>query len=707
MIATSCGPRARARSCGLALFALGALLCSTVQAHAQGYGVRAWGENSDGMLGIGATSSFSAMPVRVKASPGGDALTNVVQVAAGQAHTIALKADGTVWAWGSNNYGQLGNGTTTPTLYPVQVMRAAGTPLTGVSSIASGAFSCYAVVGTTVYAWGNDEFAQLGNTSLGITSQATTYPVTVSLPSPSGLTGVTVVAGYGYALALQTVREGIIPHLTFVRTLYAWGGNTNGQLGQGTSGAASATPVVVTLSGTSAVAVSAGDYHCLAIDASGNVWAWGSNLSGESGSSTSGNITTPTQVSGISDAVQVSGGDYASYCICGSSPVLYAWGDNLSGQLGLGSITTSATLNGGISTPTEVSINAPSGVTISSVAASYGCAYVLMSNGTVYASGANNYGELGSGDFGTPLETVSPSFQLVQNLTGATSVAVSSVSFFALTNDFKFVWQDTLTGIAPYWDFGSATSIANTYQGYIGYFLNTGYSIVAAVDLFQDGNRSLILQNNSTGALAYLRLNGTNVVAGGLIPAAPSYSASEVVVGTMNINGSPAIVWQNKSTGEVDYWTMGLQTINGVVTPVSTGGGKIVAPGSYTWQVAAAYPAGGENWIIWHDISSDSTAGELVYQQVGTNGAYIANSGRVYQSTVPAGWSLHVEDVNGDGNPDFIWHDTNGSSDPQSGETFIWLMNGPSPTFKSSQQVSGLASGQVSIPIDYYIGAIL
>jgi hypothetical protein len=74
---------------------------------------------------------------------------------------------------------------------------------------------------------------------------------------------------------------------------------------------------------------------------------------------------------------------------------------------------------------------------------------------------------------------------------------------------------------------------------------------------------------------------------------------------------------------------------------------------------------------------------------------------------VPTGWSLRVEDVNGDGNPDFIWHDGNGLSDPLSGETYIWLMNGPNPTFSSSDQVSGMMPGQVSIPIAYYIGGVL
>jgi alpha-tubulin suppressor-like RCC1 family protein len=652
---------------------------------------------------------MTAMPVRVKASPGGDALSNVVQVASGNSHTVALKADGTVWTWGANGNGQLGNGTTTDSSVPVQVMLAAGTPLTGATFVAAGGSSSYACVGKTVYAWGDDIDGQLGNTSLGMTGQAVTYPVQVSLPTTAYSGSVVLSAGQYHAVALQSLSEGSGGTAHVVKSVYAWGDNTYGQLGQGTAsaGSSSATPLLVTLAATSATAVAAGAVHNLAIDAGGNVWAWGRNLYGESGQSTAGNVPTPTQVAGISNAIQISSKGISSYAITktgSSSPVLYAWGQNGYGQLGTGTISTMGTLSGGTATPTEVEIPAPSGVTVSQVAAGDVYALALMSNGSVYAAGSNGLGELGSGDFGTPAEDVSPDFQLVQNVSGAMSVAAGGGSGFALTNDFKFVWEDTLTGIVPYWDFGSTSGIATTSEGYVGYYLNPAYRIVASLDLFQDGNRSLLLQNGSTGALTYIRLNGPNMVGGGPIPASPTYSPSEVVVGTMNINNSLAIVWQNTTTGEVDYWTLGLSAAG---TPVCTGGGRIVAPGSYTWQVAAAYPAGGENWIIWHDITGDSTAGELIAQPVSTSGSYLQGSYRVYPYTVPVGWSLLVQDVNGDGNPDFIWHDNNGSPDAASGETYIWLMNGLVPTYQSSQQVLGIGSGQASIPTDYYIGAIL
>jgi alpha-tubulin suppressor-like RCC1 family protein len=703
MVTTLGRARLLARLCGPALLFVGAALCSSAPASAQGYGIRTWGDNTSGVAGIGIVGSYPAMPVRVKASPGGDGLSNVVQVANKSDHAVALKADGTVWCWGSNSSGQLGNGTTTDSYYPVQVMLSAGVPLTNATSVAAGNGFSLAVVGTTVYAWGDNTYGQLGNTALPTSVPSSAYPVLVSLPTTTDPGTVAVSCGTYTALALLTTTSGSGPTATTNYALYAWGDNSVGELGQGNTTSGGTTPVAVSLGSANPVSIAAGGLHCLAIDTDGNVWAWGDNTSEESGDPSAQYLMTPTQVAGIANVAQIAAGGESSFAVTapGSQPAtLYAWGDNGSGELGIGTIGSAT------NTPTEVVLT-DSSAPVQMVAAGAYFAVVLLSDGTVWAAGDNQLSELGDGSFGVPNTIEAPVFQQVMNVPGATAVYAGDATGFVLTNDFKFVWMDDVTGIAPYWDFGNPSSIANTYQGFVAGFLNPDYRIVTALDLFQDGNRSLLLQSTTTGALGYLRLNGTNVVAAGMIPAAPTYSSSEVVVGTMNINNSLAIVWQNTTTGEVDYWTMGLQTIDGVVTPVSTGGGRIVAPGDYTWQVACAYPGAGSNWIIWHNISNGGEAGQLVYQQVGTDGNYVANAGSPYSYPIPVGWTLHVEDVNGDGNPDFIWHNNNSSSDPQSGMTYIWLMNGASPVFSSGMDIPGLAAGQDSIPIDYYIGAIL
>src|SRR5947207_720049 len=130
-------------------------------AWAQGTGVWAWGNNGQGELGIGTTAN-SNTPVQVTG------LTGVTAVRGGEGgcHSLAVKNDGTVWAWGQNAHGQLGNVTTTGSLTPVQV-----TGLTGVMAVAAGGQYSLAVKSdSTAWAWGYNGYGQLGN---GTTSDST------------------------------------------------------------------------------------------------------------------------------------------------------------------------------------------------------------------------------------------------------------------------------------------------------------------------------------------------------------------------------------------------------------------------------------------------------------------------------------------------------------------------------------------------------
>ena len=198
------------------------------------------------------------------------------KIACGAYHTIALKSDGTVWAWGANQAGQLGDGThidNTDIIHagiPVQV-----SSLSGVTAIAGGRDHTAALKSDgTVWAWGYNYYGQLGD---GTTTNSYT-PVQVS-----SLSGVTAIAG-GYYHTIALKSDG---------TVWTWGNNDIGQLGDGTTNNR-LTPVQV--SGLSGVTAIAGGYsHTIALKSGGTVWAWGYNKDGQLGNVTIKNWSTPVQ----------------------------------------------------------------------------------------------------------------------------------------------------------------------------------------------------------------------------------------------------------------------------------------------------------------------------------------------------------------------------------------------------------------------------
>jgi len=198
-------------------------------------------------------------------------ITTTPTVSTTNSHTMALKSDGTVWAWGYNGSGQLGDGSTTDRYTPVEV-----SGLSGVMDIAAGDSHSLALKSDgTVWAWGYNGSGQLGD---GSTTDRYT-PVEVS-----GLSGVMdIAAGDSHSLALKS--DG---------TVWAWGQNEYGQLGDGTT-TQRTTPIQASdLSGV--VVIAAGSGHSLAMQLDGTVWAWGINVYGERGNGTSFIQNTPLQV---------------------------------------------------------------------------------------------------------------------------------------------------------------------------------------------------------------------------------------------------------------------------------------------------------------------------------------------------------------------------------------------------------------------------
>ena len=226
----------------------------------------AWGDNTYGQLGNGsATSSPAPMVVSL---PSGVMAT---AIAAGAFHSLAIGSDGKLYVWGSNYSGQLGTGrSANDSLVPTVVSLPSGGAPTAIA--AGGDHSLAIGSDGTLYAWGNGSG----------TGSAT--PVAVTLPA--GVTATTIAAGYSHSLAIGSDKK-----------LYAWGYNGDGELGNGNT-TNSSTPVLVSLpAGVSATAIAGGGNHSLAIGSDRKLYAWGQNTYGQLGNGTTANSTTPVLVS--------------------------------------------------------------------------------------------------------------------------------------------------------------------------------------------------------------------------------------------------------------------------------------------------------------------------------------------------------------------------------------------------------------------------
>jgi len=294
--------------------------------------VYTWGLNQYGQLGNNTTTN-SRSPIAVQAAGTPLAGKTIVQVAAGADHSLALDSDGALYAWGSNAYGQLGNGTTTNSSVPVAV-KIAGTPLAGKTIIQIVAGANHNMVLTSdgaVYTWGWNYHGQLGNNTK---TNSNTIVAVQTIGTPlAGKKIVKIAAGQGHSLALT--GDGIV---------YTWGRNDTGQLGNNATTDAML-PVAVTVTGTpmnnkTIVEIASGARHSLAIDSNGKVYAWGHNSSGQLGNNSTVNALTPVAVQAPADKniIQVSGGGWsgASSSALTSNGTVYSWGRDFDGQLGDG-----------------------------------------------------------------------------------------------------------------------------------------------------------------------------------------------------------------------------------------------------------------------------------------------------------------------------------------------------------------------------------
>ena len=235
------------------------------------------------------------------------------QIAADTYHTIALKSDGTLWAWGQNGSGQLGDGTNTDKNAPVQI----GTG-TNWLSIAAGLYHTIALKSDgTLWAWGYNDWGQLGDG----TNTDRWSPVQIG----TGTNWLSIAAGEMHTIALKS--DG---------TLWAWGRNGNGQLGNGTNTTKNAPVKIGT--GTNWASIAAGHAHTIALKSDGTLWAWGWNIFGQIGDGTNTDRWSPVQIGTGTNWLSIAGGGYHTIALK-SDCTLWAWGWNAYGQLGDGTNT--------------------------------------------------------------------------------------------------------------------------------------------------------------------------------------------------------------------------------------------------------------------------------------------------------------------------------------------------------------------------------
>ena len=262
-----------------------------------------WGSNAYGQLGNG-TNAGASSPTSVAGGHTWKALST------GSTHTCGITVAGSAYCWGLNSSGQIGNGTYTDATSPAPVSTAGLSATTWIAITAGDDHSCGIVTGGTAYCWGANANGQLGD--------ATT----------SGRNVPAVIAG----TAWTSIASGV-SHTCGQRSsgLYCWGLNTYGQLGDG-SNASKDSPALVT-GGRSWQAITVGSSHSCGITTGGEVYCWGANTSGQLGTATASASNTPAIVSGgLTWSAVEAGGDQT--CALSQSFKLYCWGDTAVGQSG-------------------------------------------------------------------------------------------------------------------------------------------------------------------------------------------------------------------------------------------------------------------------------------------------------------------------------------------------------------------------------------
>ena len=316
-----------------------------------------WGANNNHCLGDNVTTTAHS-PIKVSGSNSLIPENSVKSVSLGYQHTAVILTDGSLYTWGYNNCGQLGNGNTGSTYLPQKIME-------NVKSV-SLSYSHSAAITTdgSLYMWGSNDNGQLGN---GTTNNSS---------SPIKIMDNVKSVSLGYAHSAAVTEDGV---------LYVWGFGTHGQIGNNTysdnyRAHTELSPVKIM---ENVASVSLGNHHSAAITTDSNLYVWGYNYNGEIGDGTTTRRAYPVKIA--NNIAKVSLGRETTFAFTNDG-ALYGWGYNYHGQLGNGTTTN-------VSVPqkimSDVVMAAPS------VLGAYTA--ILTSGGDVYTCGHNAQGQLGTG----------------------------------------------------------------------------------------------------------------------------------------------------------------------------------------------------------------------------------------------------------------------------------------------------------------------
>jgi alpha-tubulin suppressor-like RCC1 family protein len=316
-----------------------------------------WGSNGNGQLG-------NSIPYSCDVPVGVNGLgTGVKAVGISLSYACAITAAGAVKCWGDNLDGELGNNSTTPSWYPVDVVGLGS----GAVALTVGDFhACAVTAAGTVKCWGANTGGELGSG----TNVRTLVPIDV--------------VGLGPGVIAVASGQSTTCALTSAGALACWGGNSTGLLGNGST-IPSKVPVGVVGLGSGVAAVSVGDGHACAVTAAGAMKCWGSNAKGQLGDGSVIGSLVPIDVAGLGSGVASISAGHGDTCAVTSVGGVKCWGANDSGQLGNGST---------IGSPTPIDVaSLGSGIVSVSTAESHACA--VRSSGIVTCWGDNFWGELG------------------------------------------------------------------------------------------------------------------------------------------------------------------------------------------------------------------------------------------------------------------------------------------------------------------------